>query len=145
MFIVGYHEVPDEDNSRITPAFQITDRSETTDKVIPPNPNPSNKPDLPLPNESHQRLNDSTTTEDSLFRQTMDYLNVDFKFLTTIVLLLCTIGAVVVYFPRVCSFLSVHLIISSNNDQFCCCLRTFCERHLLCLQEDCEGTFADDV
>lgn len=35
-----------------------------------------------------------------MFKQAMDYLNVDFKFLTIVILLL-TIGAVVVKFPRV--------------------------------------------
>ena len=33
----------------------------------------------------------------------LNYFNVDFKFLTTVILLICTIGAVVVYFPRVSS------------------------------------------
>ncbi|KAL4240931.1 Serine/threonine-protein kinase/endoribonuclease IRE1 [Mactra antiquata] len=103
VLMLGYHEVPDEDNSRISPAFQITDRSETTDKVIPPIPNQSNKPNLPSPNDSENsnrgQIN-STSIEESLFRRTIDYFNVDLKFLTTIVLLLCTIGAVVVYYPR---------------------------------------------
>ena len=104
----GYHEVPEEDSNKITPAFQITDRSETTDKIIPPrhkspSHNSSPKPMFPPhfeKGESTQEQRNETITEVGLFAQAMDYLNVDFKFLT-IVILLISIGAVVVIFPRV--------------------------------------------
>ncbi|XP_045214288.2 serine/threonine-protein kinase/endoribonuclease IRE1-like [Mercenaria mercenaria] len=107
VLLLGYHEVPEEDQNRITPAFQITDRSETTDKIIPPrhkspDHNSSPKPKFPPPlekGESTQGQTNDTTADNGLLKQAMEYLNVDLKFLT-IVILLISIGAVVVIYPR---------------------------------------------
>ncbi|XP_060605820.1 serine/threonine-protein kinase/endoribonuclease IRE1-like [Ruditapes philippinarum] len=107
VLLLGYHEVPEEDQNQITSAIQITDRSETTDKVIPPRHKPSKHNSSPKPKfpphlekgESTKEKLNHTVTEIGLLAQAMDYLNVDFKFLT-IVILLISIGAVVVIFPR---------------------------------------------
>ena len=99
----GYHEVPEESKSRISPAFQITNKSETTEKIIPHQPKAA-RSELPHLKEKDIKTSNETVETNRTF---MDYVNVDFKFLTTIILLLCTIGAVVVYFPRVRSCFSL--------------------------------------
>ncbi|KAH3862425.1 hypothetical protein DPMN_025392, partial [Dreissena polymorpha] len=88
----SFKRVPEEDKNRITPAFQI---------ILPPShlyiPNipPSQKP-----GESIQREINNTRKEEGLIKGAMEYLNLDYKFLTTFVLLLVTIGALVIYFPK---------------------------------------------
>ena len=95
----GYHEVPEESKARISPAFQITNKSETTQKIIPSQPkHPPRQPELPPLRDEDVKINNETKEYKETF---LEYMNVDLKFLTTIILLLCTIGAVVVYFPRV--------------------------------------------
>jgi hypothetical protein len=60
--------------------------------------------------ESTKEKLNHTVTEIGLLAQAMDYLNVDFKFLT-IVILLISIGAVVVIFPRVSVYYTVNIVI----------------------------------
>lgn len=45
---LGYHEVPEEEKNKLSPAFQLTDKSEVTDKVIMPQ-NPSSNHEHKLP------------------------------------------------------------------------------------------------
>ncbi|XP_046337204.2 serine/threonine-protein kinase/endoribonuclease IRE1-like [Haliotis rufescens] len=85
VLMLGYHEVPDRTNARISPAFQITDHSSNSDKIISLEPLP------PSPDK---------TTNTTSGGDTGLAAYVDLKFLTTIVLSLGTIIAVVVYFPR---------------------------------------------
>ena len=71
-----------------------------TEKIIPSQPKPTSKPTEvpPLKEETNTKINNETVMLSGMLA---DYVNVDLKFLTTIILMLCTIGAVVVYFPRV--------------------------------------------
>ncbi|KAJ8317880.1 hypothetical protein KUTeg_002971 [Tegillarca granosa] len=87
ILLLGYHEVPEEVNSRVSPAYQIA--SDTPQVVIlPSNPEKDN----PDPN-----VNNTTVKEESFYTK---YLQVDFKFWTTVILSLGTIIAIVYYFPR---------------------------------------------
>ncbi|WAQ95754.1 ERN1-like protein [Mya arenaria] len=99
VLMLGYHEVPEEDSNKISPAFQVTDRSETSKVILPHNP--SHRPNLPPPSvESIRRETNVTKTEEGFITQAIEYLNLDFKFLTTFILLLVTIGALVLYYPK---------------------------------------------
>ena len=99
--VKGYHEVPDEDESKISPAFQLTDKSEKI--ILPQNPIISPEQNLPSPikEESIQGETNRTVSSEGYFLQALYHMNLDYKFLTIIVLLISTIGVVVLYFPRV--------------------------------------------
>ena len=70
------------------------------EKIIPspPKPNPTQSEVPSEKEEINSKMNNETMGSSGMLGE---YVNVDFKFLTTIILMLCTIGAVVVYFPRV--------------------------------------------
>ena len=91
--------MPEEDEYKISPALQITDRSGTEEKVILPNYQ-SKQSQFPASNDKESIAGDTKNTVANV-KQAMVYLGEDFKFLTTIILLLCTIGAIIVYFPKV--------------------------------------------
>ncbi|KAL3877911.1 hypothetical protein ACJMK2_035553 [Sinanodonta woodiana] len=94
ILLLGYHEVPEKDMSRIHPSYHITDKSGSTEKVIPHQPS-----QIPFPavdNREGIADNNSTTGEP----KSGFLYNLDLKFITTIILLLLTIGAVVIYFPK---------------------------------------------
>ncbi|KAK3586701.1 hypothetical protein CHS0354_039173 [Potamilus streckersoni] len=94
ILLLGYHEVPEQDMSRIHPNYQITDKSGSTEKVIPHQP--SQKPIPAVDNRDGVSDNKSTMGESQL-----SFLyNLDLKFITTIILLLLTIGVVLIYFPK---------------------------------------------
>ena len=71
-----------------------------TEKIIPSQPKPTPTPTEvpPVKEETNTKTHNETLGQSGLLSE---YVNVDLKFLTTIILMLCTIGAVVVYFPRV--------------------------------------------
>ncbi|XP_033737119.1 serine/threonine-protein kinase/endoribonuclease IRE1-like [Pecten maximus] len=91
ILMIGYHEVPDKSNSRISPAFQITDdRDEGEEegyiKVIPA-----------PPVVDSVTANNSTDLDSSLLAK---YLGSDIKFLITVGLMVITILTIVYYFPK---------------------------------------------
>ncbi|XP_069123226.1 serine/threonine-protein kinase/endoribonuclease IRE1-like [Argopecten irradians] len=89
ILMLGYHEVPDKSNSRISPAFQITNDREEGDEDIRVIPAP--------PKVDPSTTNNSTDLDTSLLAQ---YLPSDIKFLVTVSLLVITILAIFYYFPK---------------------------------------------
>lgn len=85
------------------PAFQITDRSEVTDKVIVPHPGPPRGQNLPPdprhPHPGAQEHRNSTVVEETVFEKVLSYI--DLKYLTTVILLIATIMVMLFYFPKV--------------------------------------------
>lgn len=60
---LGYHEVPEEEKNKLSPAFQLTDKSEVTDKVImPPNPTFNHEHRLPPFSEGESSQKHSVAT-----------------------------------------------------------------------------------
>ena len=89
-----------------------------TEKIIPspPKPNPTQSEVPSEKEEFNAKTNNETMGSSGMLGE---YVNVDFKFLTTIILMLCTIGAVVVYFPRVSRTFLFFMSLLCRDSQLC--------------------------
>ncbi|KAK6170116.1 hypothetical protein SNE40_018589 [Patella caerulea] len=86
ILMLGYHEVPEASIVRISPAFQITDRTSHAEKIIPGHKKTHTPP----------QVNDTSAVGEGIAA----YITKDYKFLTSVFLSLGTIVAIVYYFPR---------------------------------------------
>ncbi|XP_074647988.1 serine/threonine-protein kinase/endoribonuclease IRE1-like isoform X2 [Tubulanus polymorphus] len=102
VLLIGYHEVPEEMKSRIASARQIADKSENSNKIIPP----VGIHDLKLEEEeieeqfAYEFRDQSSQPEYRKKYYREEYINSDVKFITAVVLFLGTVIAALFYFPR---------------------------------------------
>lgn len=94
--IFGYHEVPEQSQTVISHARQITDKSASGSKILPPHPHIV----MPTPRtEVKERAtphNTSLMTKEGL----MAYIGEEYKFLITVLLSLATLIGALFYFPK---------------------------------------------